>query len=137
MYVYISQSTLKQACRKTVVFPGFSLTILHTDTTPVSPSSGSDDTMSCATLLREVGLPETWCTHPTHLEVIHILDMSTLPLIWLSPIHCSLYPIPYYAIHSTVRNVLYFIILFQFFKVGARDKFALLPVSYASIGTQT
>lgn len=97
VYLYMNfvlQSTLKQARRKTVVFPGFTLTLLPTDTAPVSPPGSSDDTISCATLLRDVGLPQNWCTHATHLEVVHILDTSTLPLCWVSPVHCTLYPPP-------------------------------------------
>lgn len=86
--VLYPQRTMKQACRKTVVFPGFSLT-LHTD---AAAQPLSDDITSSSTLLRDVGLPDSWCALPTHLEVVQILDTTTLPLLWVSPLHCSLYP---------------------------------------------
>jgi hypothetical protein len=85
------RSTMKQACRQTVVFHGFSLA-LRTDTTPPLPddvtTTNNDVITSPSTLLRDVGLPE--CATPTHMEVVQILDTSTLPLFWLSPLHCTL-----------------------------------------------
>ena len=85
----VLQSTMKQTSRQTVVFPGFSLTLHGTDREAATPV---ETAASCSAVLRDVGLPESRCAQPTHLEVVQIVDTSSLPLFWLSPLHCTLYP---------------------------------------------
>ena len=85
----VSQSTMKQTSRQTVVIPGFSLTLHGTDKEAATPV---ETAASCSAVLRDVGLPESRCAQPTHLEVVQIMETSSLPLFWLSPLHCTLYP---------------------------------------------
>ena len=85
----VSQSTMKQTSRQTVVIPGFSLTLHGTDREAATPV---ETAASCSAVLRDVGLPESRCAQPTHLEVVQIMETSSLPLFWLSPLHCTLYP---------------------------------------------
>ena len=94
------QKTEKQTNRETLIFPGFSLS-LHpqappTNHTPSPPASndvtltGNDVITSASPLLRGVGLPVgTAC--PSHLEVVQLLDTSSIPLLWHSPLHLTLY----------------------------------------------
>ena len=96
---------MKQASRDTLVFHGFSLALrprnlLPSDGSDVSPTLLPDDDItaprndivtSASRVLRDVGLPETGAT-PTHLEVVQLVDVSTIPLFLFSPFTCTLYP---------------------------------------------
>ena len=75
---------MRQACRQTVVFPGFALTI--------NREVGQFATTVGSAILKEVGLPLDLSVRPTHLEVVQIIDTTTMPLFWLSPLQCTLYP---------------------------------------------
>ncbi|XP_064391967.1 uncharacterized protein LOC135339666 [Halichondria panicea] len=72
--------TFKQATHRTISFPGFSLRLLSLDTPSTSPTPHN--------VLEGVGL-HSW-VHPTHLEVLRVVDMATVPLFWLSPLQCKL-----------------------------------------------
>ena len=80
----------KQAVNQTVAFPGLSLTL-----SPISASSlaepRSDSEKGVADLLRGVGMVSSnYC--PTHLQLLQVVDYSTVPLFWISPLQCKLYP---------------------------------------------
>ena len=75
---------MRQVCRQTIVFPGFALTI-NSEVGQFATAVGSD-------ILKEVGLPVGLAVCPTHLEVVQIIDTTTMPLFWLSPLQCTLYP---------------------------------------------
>ena len=86
-YLY-TQSTTKQASRQTVVFPGFALTLRPEEEELLSEAG------DCLAILRDVGLAVSPPAQPTHLEVVQIINTTTLPFIWLSPLQCTLYPVP-------------------------------------------
>jgi hypothetical protein len=97
------RTSMKQASRETLVFPGFSLSLrprnlLPSDGSDVSPTLLPDDDVtaprndivtSASRVLRDVGLPEGGAT-PTHLEVVQLVDVSTIPLFLFSPFTCTL-----------------------------------------------
>ncbi|CAI8044000.1 hypothetical protein GBAR_LOCUS24421 [Geodia barretti] len=99
------RTAMKQASRETLVFHGFSLALrprnlLPSDGSDVSPTLLPDDDItaprndivtSASRVLRDVGLPETGAT-PTHLEVVQLVDVSTIPLFLFSPFTCTLIP---------------------------------------------
>ena len=93
----------KQAAHQRVAFLGFTLALALSSSS--SPSSEHCFILSDSEeeLLAGVGLrshdrtPGTGHTHPveqrfSHLELLEVVDTSSLPLFWLSPLHCSLYP---------------------------------------------
>ena len=71
----------RQAQPQVVAFPGFALTLLPT---PWASCWAETD------LLAGVGLKGG---RPSHLEVVQVVNESTVPLFWLSPLHCVLYPL--------------------------------------------
>lgn len=75
--------TFHDAYLNTTVFQGFAL-------------SSTDRIMSVqssvATVMEGVGLDPRRPFIPTHLEVVQILDVSTVPHLLLSPLQCTLYP---------------------------------------------
>lgn len=74
---------LKQAVNQTVSFPGLSLTLC--------PLSANQSSFCTADLLQGVGVvTSSYC--PTHLQLLQVVDYSTVPLFWISPLRCKLYP---------------------------------------------
>ena len=73
--------TFHDAYLNTAVFQGFSLALM--DRTMTS---------SVAMVMEGVGLDPRKPFIPTHLEVVQILDVSTVPHLLLSPLQCTLYP---------------------------------------------
>ena len=73
--------TFHDAYLNTAVFQGFALSLM-------------DRTMSSsvAMVMEGVGLDPRKPFIPTHLEVVQILDVSSVPHFLLSPLQCTLYP---------------------------------------------
>ena len=51
---------------------------------PVASVGGHDDLCISAS------------AHPSHLELVQLIDMNQVPLLFLSGVQLQLYPIPYY-----------------------------------------
>lgn len=85
-YTYILRSTSllfqnpRQPTQSGVSFPGYTLQLL--------PDNA--DSAQLPSLLEGVGLWPRYC--PSHLELVQAVDLSTMPLLCISPLHCKLYP---------------------------------------------
>ena len=83
--LFYPQNT-KQGINQTVRFPGLSLTLSSIQTSLLEQS------VAMTELLQGVGVASSsYC--PTHLQFLQVVDYSTVPLFWVSPLHCRLYPI--------------------------------------------
>lgn len=81
-----SVQSLQQPTQAGVTLPGYSLQL------PML--SDSADLSLTPSLLEGVGLEPRY--HPSHLELMQVVEQAALPLEWLSPLQCSLYPsVPY------------------------------------------
>lgn len=75
---------------QTVSFPGLSLS-LSAITTTNRDSFLVEHGRSVADLLHGVGVvSSSYC--PTHLQLVQVVDYSSIPLFWISPLRCKLYP---------------------------------------------
>ena len=74
-----------------VVFPGFALTMTPELTKEI-------DMNNMAALLEAVGMEIGSSRHPSRLDVLQIINTSTLPLFWKSPLFCKLYPFSSFSV---------------------------------------
>ena len=75
----------KQGINQTVRFPGLSLSLSSIS------NSLLEQSVAVTELLQGVGVASSnYC--PTHLQFLQVVDYSTIPLFWISPLHCRLYP---------------------------------------------
>ena len=75
----------KQGINQTVRFPGLSLSLGSIS------NSLLEQGVAVTELLQGVGVASSnYC--PTHLQFLQVVDYSTIPLFWISPLHCQLYP---------------------------------------------
>lgn len=81
-HLHVHEHKTKQGAINGDMYPGFSLSLV--------PSGGGDlDDGGVA------GLVISHASHPAHLEVVDIIDTSTIPTMWLSPHIATLYPMAF------------------------------------------